>query len=136
MSKRLRPLRLRTMRTLKLTPLLAPLLYLVSQGFLVPALTSAQNGIKRYSKNPHGPMSMPCEDCHTNSGWKPIRGNPEFDHNRTKYPLLGMQAKASCTQCHTSLLFSTASTHAEGCHADIHRGQFGSNCQQCHTVKG
>ena len=124
-----------TMRMCKVTLLLSPLVYL-GVSLVWPGSASAQVDIKRFSKNPHGPISMPCEDCHTNSGWKPIRGAPEFDHNRTKYPLLGMHAKVSCTQCHTSLVFSKASTHCEDCHADIHRGQFGSNCEQCHTVKG
>jgi hypothetical protein len=98
--------------------------------------SSAQSDIKRFGRNPHGALNIPCENCHTSTSWKPIRGVPEFDHNRTKYPLLGMHAKVGCTQCHTSLVFSSAGTHCEDCHADIHRGQFGANCEQCHTVNG
>lgn len=111
--------------------LLLSLFLIVACG--VPAWAAPQASA---SHNPHGAINMPCEDCHTNSGWKPIRGNPEFDHNRTKFPLLGMHQSVQCTECHTSLVFANAGTHCSDCHADIHRGQFGSNCEQCHTVKG
>ncbi len=97
---------------------------------------SAQTNTKRSSHNPHGPIDIPCENCHTSTTWKPIRGVPEFDHNVTKYPLLGMHEKVACTLCHTSLVFTNVGTRCADCHADIHRGQFGSDCAQCHTVKG
>lgn len=95
----------------------------------------AQNALPK-TRNPHGFITIPCEDCHTNTSWKPIRGVPEFDHNKTKYPLLGMHEKVRCTQCHVSLVFTDVGTRCADCHADIHRGQFGTNCEQCHTVKG
>jgi hypothetical protein len=91
---------------------------------------------KKSSRNPHGLINIPCENCHTNTSWKPIRAIPEFDHNRTRYPLLGMHAKVDCKQCHTNLNFTNISTRCADCHADLHRGQFGSNCEQCHTVAG
>ena len=86
--------------------------------------------------NPHGPLSMPCQECHTYTSWKPIRSNPEFNHDHTGYPLRGMHQKVSCMKCHTSLIFKNVSTHCADCHADIHRRQFGANCESCHTVKG
>jgi hypothetical protein len=86
--------------------------------------------------NPHGPISMPCQDCHTYTSWKPIRSNPEFNHDSTGYPLRGMHEKVTCTKCHTSLIFKNVSTHCADCHADIHRRQFGANCESCHSVKG
>src|ERR1039458_2379711 len=86
--------------------------------------------------NPHGPISTPCQNCHTYTSWKPVRSNPEFNHDQTPYPLRGMHQKVACTQCHTSLVFKNVSTHCADCHADIHRRQFGANCESCHTVKG
>ena len=86
--------------------------------------------------NPHGPISIACQECHTYTSWKPIRSNPEFNHDQTGYPLRGMHQKVSCTQCHTSLIFKNVSKHCADCHADIHRRQFGANCENCHTVKG
>lgn len=86
--------------------------------------------------NPHGPISIPCQECHTYTSWKPIRSNPEFNHDQTGYPLRGMHAKVACTKCHVSLVFKNVSTRCADCHADIHRRQFGANCESCHSVKG
>jgi hypothetical protein len=86
--------------------------------------------------NPHGPIAIPCQNCHTAVGWKPLRSNPEFNHDQTSYPLRGMHAKVACTQCHTNMVFKKVGTQCADCHADIHRRQFGANCESCHTVKG
>ena len=103
-----------------------------------PVTGSAQPGSAPRAKvtSPHGPLSMPCQNCHTNSGWKPIRALPEFNHDQTSYPLRGMHAKVACTQCHTNMVFKKVSTQCSECHADIHRRQFGANCESCHTVRG
>jgi hypothetical protein len=103
-----------------------------------PVTGSAQSGSVPRAKvtSPHGPLSITCQNCHTNSSWKPIRAIPEFNHDNTRYPLRGMHAKVACTQCHTSMVFTRVSTQCSECHADIHRGQFGANCESCHSVKG
>lgn len=87
-------------------------------------------------RSPHGPLAIGCENCHTYTAWKPIRNLPEFDHNKTKFPLRGMHVGVGCSQCHSKLVFSNVGTKCSECHADIHRGQMGSACEQCHTVKG
>ena len=79
---------------------------------------------------------MPCENCHTFTSWRPIRSIPEFNHDKTRYPLRGGHANLSCMQCHTSLVFSNVGMKCADCHADIHRRQFGAMCEQCHTVRG
>src|SRR6266567_2766446 len=86
--------------------------------------------------NPHGTFSVPCQNCHTYTSWKPIRSNPEFNHDQTGYPLRGMHEKVGCNKCHTSLIFKNVSKQCADCHADIHRRQFGANCESCHSVKG
>src|SRR6516162_2558276 len=55
--------------------------------------------------NPHGPIAIPCQNCHTYSSWKPIRSMPEFNHDNTRYPLRGMHKDVTCSKCHTSLVF-------------------------------
>ena len=99
-------------------------------------LQNAVGGPQAKITNPHGPISTPCGDCHTFTSWKPIRSNPEFNHDHTRYPLRGMHEKVSCTKCHVSPIFKNVSTQCSDCHADIHRRQFGANCQSCHSVKG
>jgi hypothetical protein len=88
------------------------------------------------SRSPHGNLNIPCQNCHTSAGWKPIRAVPEFDHNTTKYPLRGLHQGVACTQCHAKPVFSNTGTNCADCHADIHRRQMGADCAQCHTVKG
>jgi len=88
------------------------------------------------TRSPHGNLNLPCQNCHTSLGWKPLRAVPEFDHNRTSYPLRGMHQGVSCAGCHTKPVFSNVGTKCADCHADIHKRQLGANCDSCHTVKG
>ena len=93
-------------------------------------------GQRQPGKSPHGPLTIPCENCHTNTSWAPIRAIPEFNHDSTRYPLRGMHEKVSCTGCHLKPVFTDVGKQCADCHADIHRAQFGTNCAQCHTVLG
>ncbi len=113
--------------------LLAACLWLVASAS-VPRANSQSGG--SVSRSPHGNLTIPCQNCHTSVGWKPIRAVPEFDHNTTRYPLRGLHQGVSCTQCHAKPVFSNTGTNCADCHADIHRRQMGANCEQCHTVKG
>jgi hypothetical protein len=88
------------------------------------------------TRSPHGALNIPCQNCHTFSGWKPIRSVPEFDHNRTKYPLRGMHKNVACQQCHVKGVFSDVGSNCADCHADIHRRQMGAQCDRCHSVNG
>ena len=113
----------------------------ILQILLMLALQALAQGPSRpaqlqNSRNPHGPLDIPCENCHTATSWKPIRSIPEFDHDKTRYPLRGMHEKVQCVECHTKLVFKNVGSTCADCHADIHRRQFGANCEQCHTVNG
>lgn len=112
--------------------------FLILSVFLLPAgPVSAQQAYQRpTTRSPHGNLNLPCENCHTFTAWTPLRSLPEFDHNKTKYPLRGLHASVSCKQCHVSLVFTNVGTKCADCHADIHRRQFGAQCETCHTVKG
>lgn len=88
------------------------------------------------TRSPHGTLNLPCQTCHTSLSWKPIRPAPDFNHEKTAYPLRGMHAKVACKQCHVKLVFTDVGTKCADCHADIHRGQMGAKCETCHSVKG
>jgi len=108
-------------------------------SWLLPGAAVGGPQQPRYSattRSPHGALTTPCQNCHTFTGWKPIRNVPEFDHNKTRYPLRGLHEGVACRQCHTNLVFTNVGTQCADCHADIHRRQFGASCEQCHTVKG
>jgi hypothetical protein len=101
------------------------------------ATTPTPEAQKETTRSPHGPsLAIPCENCHTAAGWRPIRAVPEFDHNKTKYPLRGMHEKVQCTQCHVKPVFTDVGKNCADCHADIHSRQMGSDCARCHTVQG
>ena len=95
--------------------------------------------------DPHkGSFKQRCEDCHTTAGWKKLLPKFEFDHSKTKYPLLGKHATVSCTQCHLNGDFKKPLpfTNCVDCHKpDPHKGQFAARpkkgeCAECHTVEG
>ncbi len=91
---------------------------------------------KEETRNPHGPLTIPCENCHTAAAWRPIKAAPEFDHNKTRYPLRGMHENVKCVLCHVKPVFTNVGTNCADCHSDVHRGQMGKDCAQCHTVQG
>ncbi len=110
---------------------------LLSIASLLGASPVPQQAVPRAQiQNPHGNLNLACNNCHTYTSWKPIRSLPEFDHNKTRYPLRGMHVNVNCMQCHTKLVFSNVGMKCADCHADFHRHQFGAACEQCHTVKG
>src|ERR1017187_2768100 len=55
-----------------------PICLLLSLCF-APAF--AQDSVRGRPSNPHGPLKTRCEDCHTTTAWKPIRRQPEFNHD-------------------------------------------------------
>jgi len=111
---------------------LAAALLLAFSGISGRALAQASGG----THSPHGNLNVPCQNCHTASGWRPIRAIPEFDHNQTRYPLRGMHQSVTCIQCHVKPVFTSVGQRCQDCHADIHKRQLGANCEQCHTVRG
>ena len=89
----------------------------------------------------HGSFKQKCEDCHTTAGWKKVSSQFEFDHSKTKFPLLGGHAKVSCVACHAGGDFKKplAFSNCKDCHKDVHSGQFDSRpkngeCSECHKV--
>ncbi|MBZ5667092.1 MAG: hypothetical protein LAO30_21125, partial [Acidobacteriia bacterium] len=103
--------------------------------FLAPLAGGSTQGTTG-THSPHGNLNVPCQNCHTADGWKPIRAVPEFNHDQTRYPLRGMHRNVTCTQCHVKPVFSNVGTRCQDCHADIHKRQLGANCEQCHSVRG
>ncbi len=95
--------------------------------------------------DPHkGSFKQRCEECHTTAGWKKLLPRFEFDHSKTKYPLLGKHAQVGCAECHLNGDFKKALPFANcaDCHKpDPHKGQFEARpkkgeCSECHTLDG
>ena len=101
-----------------------------------PAPANSRQASQEKTHSPHGKLNIPCENCHTAQGWKPIRAVPEFDHRKTGFPLRGLHTKVGCAECHTDLVFSTAHNQCQDCHADIHRRRNTAQCDACHHDTG
>lgn len=59
-----------------------------------------------------------------------------FDHKMTGWPLEGRHAILKCGACHTKGSYLLYKTECVDCHQDIHLGQLGTRCDQCHHKDG
>jgi len=86
----------------------------------------------RQDDSHQGQEGEKCEECHSEEGWsKRLR----FDHDLTKFPLIGVHAIVPCEECHFEPTFKDATTSCNACHQsdDIHKNRLGSNCELCHN---
>jgi len=87
---------------------------------------------------PHDGFPADCGLCHLPGRWDAIREDFSFDHEqRTGVPLPGAHAEAQCLRCHNDRgpvsLFNARG--CGGCHDDVHQGDLGPNCSQCHQQR-
>jgi hypothetical protein len=81
-----------------------------------------------------GSLGPNCTTCHTTT-IKFAESRTRFEHNRTAFPLAGAHRAVACASCHTTKASYKIANSAScaTCHADTHKGSFGSNCASCHT---
>jgi len=85
-----------------------------------------------------------CESCHGLISWRQLK---PFDHATTVFALTGGHGALNCLACHMaskvedgprSVPFKASPEKCEGCHEDIHGGQFQKtgtvDCANCHTT--
>jgi hypothetical protein len=79
-------------------------------------------------------LGRQCESCHTDRDWKV----PGYDHNKTRYPLLGKHMKVACKDCHATPRYRDAAKDCYACHKkeDKHKLVFGTKCESCHNARG
>lgn len=109
-------------------------------GFFAAALIFTGVAVlsqERVAENPHGPISIPCDRCHSAEAWRPLRSPILFQHDRdTGFPLLQGHRGVNCTGCHRDLRFSHVGSACADCHEDPHRRELGFDCERCHTTAG
>jgi hypothetical protein len=78
-----------------------------------------------------GQLGQGCESCHAETGWKEVT----FDHNKSRFPLLGSHAVVKCDACHKTQRFRDAPRVCAGCHQkdDVHKTTLGKKCETCHN---
>ena len=79
----------------------------------------AMTCVSCHKKNdPHkGQLGTRCEQCHNETGW---RQKVTFDHDITRFPLIGLHAAVACEDCHRTPSFKDAPRACSGCHKDTH----------------
>ncbi len=89
-------------------------------------------------KDPHRPsLGNDCRRCHSETAWTTFK----FDHQKTRFPLLGKHTDVVCSRCHVDQKFrGVAFGECRDCHAsdadNPHEGQFQQDCSQCHSESG
>lgn len=80
-------------------------------------------------------LGSDCAECHDELRFA---GRVRFDHDLTRFPLLGLHAVAGCEACHADRTFQRDDRACRACHAgdDVHAGTLGSDCERCHTPNG
>jgi hypothetical protein len=81
----------------------------------------------------HGSLGSDCAKCHDEVQWRTTR----FDHAKTRFPLTGAHATASCEGCHVGGKYRDVKQDCLSCHAidDAHGGRFGPKCADCHNTQ-
>lgn len=86
--------------------------------------------------------SLECKECHGDHLGR--QGNilgidkDNFEHVKTDFELLGKHSDVSCASCHVEdKTYREAPSQCIDCHesSDPHRGEFGRECQDCHSPK-
>lgn len=79
-----------------------------------------------------GQEGRDCQRCHNEAGWGE---KVAFEHDLTRFPLLGAHAVTSCEECHASAAYKDTPLACADCHSkdDTHKGHLGKDCAQCHN---
>jgi len=93
--------------------------------------------------DPHaGRLGPTCAGCHVVQDFHRVTAQ-DFDHSRTRYPLVGRHASVDCERCHDSVSgWGKAPPYEScaGCHRDAHAGQAtiqgrAAECDECHDQR-
>ena len=79
-----------------------------------------------------GQQGDACENCHSEQSFS---DQVRFDHDLTRFPLIGQHAITSCEECHLEQTFKDTALNCVNCHQDddTHKQGLGSRCETCHT---
>ena len=92
-----------------------------------------------HEDNHQGRMSSKCDNCHSFETFKNATG---FNHNNTRFPLLGSHKNVLCDKCHKTEIVNgkpkqiyrgLVFNNCTACHKDVHENKFGQDCKKCHT---
>jgi len=89
-------------------------------------------GCHRDDDTHKGTLGTRCESCHTERHWKDI---PRFDHDRSRFRLIGRHREVRCAECHKDTRYRETARDCIGCHRkdDKHEASLGTACESCHA---
>jgi len=82
-----------------------------------------------------GSQGESCAYCHTQLSWsKEII----FEHDITKFPLIGLHSLVGCESCHVDESYKIKKFSCAECHnhQDVHKAKLSSQCVLCHNPNG
>ena len=88
-------------------------------------------------------LGIHCEECHTPSGWKPIKPDAWSHEQDGGFLLEGVHKTLDCFQCHKGRIFSSQSNECMDCHREDYNRvddpnhvleQFPTDCRICHNM--
>jgi hypothetical protein len=90
-----------------------------------------------------GRLGPACGTCHVTDGFRQV-SRKDFDHARTRFPLIGGHGSVACEDCHDPVQAGgkrPAFGSCAGCHADPHAGRAtvrgrAADCSACHDESG
>ena len=79
-----------------------------------------------------GKQGQKCVGCHNEKSW---HSKVLFDHDLSRFPLIGMHATTQCEECHLSAEYRNTESDCKQCHIndDIHKTRLGTDCASCHN---
>jgi hypothetical protein len=93
-------------------------------------------------RDPHqGKFGGDCQSCHSTASFHQINQG-SFDHNKTKFALIGKHKFVKCDNCHKEGLNKKLQfNNCTDCHKDYHNGIFVADhktkdCDECHSENG
>ena len=82
-------------------------------------------------RDPHQEkLGKQCQSCHNEQDW---RKRVDFDHELSRFPLIGLHVTTPCGSCHQDSRYRDTPMACTDCHQDEHKGRLGQSCGQCHN---
>ena len=85
----------------------------------------------------HARISKECSECHSEHhgrDYNPIHFDKEtFSHDTSGWKLEGIHTLLRCKFCHVKGTYLLNKTQCVYCHKDVHEGENGEDCAECHN---
>jgi hypothetical protein len=87
----------------------------------------------------HARVSTECSLCHSEHHGRSYNLRQldvkTFDHAMTGWPIEGKHVLLKCEACHKKGPYLLEKRECVHCHQDIHKGENGQECSECHTAE-